>query len=146
MTERRTAKPTELATRPLLNLGAGDQRGLERAFQTLVGRPAADPRAAQALKVLYGLGFGPPSDDPGPELSHPLVPERKLAFKLASPSAAKDPETLALEWAQKYFPEMEFYLPYISLRSARQKRLAQTSRALPPEPEYDEDGFLADYP
>jgi hypothetical protein len=147
MTERRLIKASEAQRRPLLNLGSGDRRGLERAFQALVG-PANSPEAA-ALEVLRRLGFLRYEQGEAVLLSHPLAPDRRVPFLLAEPIPAEfEAESWALEFAAHHFPEMEFYLPYISLRAARQKRLTVQSgpvRRLSPEPEYDEDGFLSEY-
>ncbi len=158
MTDRPTRSPKPASTpapRSLLNLGGGDRRGLQRAFQALVGRAGiaeapADPletHLVQVLQLLQSLGFvlhSTPGDPPA--LSHPLAPDRRIALVLSSPET--DPEATALAWATRNFPEMEFYLPFIILRATRQKRLAGAgpTRPRPPEPEYDEDGFLADQP
>lgn len=147
MTEKRLLKATEAQRRPLLNLGGGDRRGLERAFQALVG-PANSPEA-QTLEVLRRLGFIRHEQGEEVLLSHPLASDRRVPFKLGEPvPAGFEAETWGLEFAAHHFPEMEFYLPYISLRATRQKRLAAQSgpaRRLSPEPEYDEDGFLTEY-
>jgi hypothetical protein len=130
--------------RPLLNLQAGDRRGLARAFQALIGRPAAPvpPEAANyapVLEVLHAIGF---TETPQ-GLTHPLAPDRfvKLTLPTLNPL---DPEEAALRWALTHFREVEFYLPFISLQSARQKRLAKSGKRPPrtPEPDYDDDGFL----
>ncbi len=159
MSEKRPTKPTELGRRSLLNLGSGDPRGLARAFQALVGPPrstppALDPRRGPVLETLQRLGFVRHDQNESIQLSHPLTDDRTIIFIL--PEAKSPPPTdlttltdlaeeLALEFAVKHFPEMDFYLPYISLRANRTKRLTAQSglpRRLAPEPEYDEDGFL----
>ena len=147
MTERRVPKPLpENPNRSLLNLGGGDRRGLERAFQTLVGRgqpPRLDP--TPILKVLHSLDFVIHPIEGGLLVSHPLAPERQVRCEI---EAGRDPQEWVLAWAGRHFPEMEFYLPYISLRASRARKLTGGNRNRPmtPEPEYDEDGFLADYP
>ncbi len=146
----RPFKPIIPGSRPLLNLGGGDKLGLQKAFQALVGVPSPnptpppDPRLAQARAVLQSLGFEANRSPQEPDwLTHPLAPDR--FFPCQPPTnAAYDPESWALDWAARHFPEMEFYLPYISHRAARTKR--PTGRPTTPEPEYDADGFLADYP
>ncbi len=154
MTEKRVVKAGESSRRPLLNLGGGDRAGLERAFQLLVRRTTdqtADPRLVETLELLGKLGFVRHEQDGVISLSHPLAPDRRVAFDLTDAGFSKtaDSEELALDFAVRHFPEMEFYLPFISLRATRYKRLNPRSgptRLLPPEPEYDEDGFLAEYP
>jgi hypothetical protein len=146
----RPFKPILSGSRPLLNLGGGDKTGLEKAFQALVGSPSPrvaplpDPQLAQVLAILQSLGFqsNGPQQEPV-RLTHPLAPDRFLPCQPPT-GAATDPEIWALDWAARHFPEMEFYLPYISRRAARTKR--PTGRPTTPEPEYDADGFLADYP
>ena len=146
----RLPKPILPGSRPLLNLGGGDKSGLEKAFQALVGKssPAAapspdpksaDPQLVQVLVILQSLGFE--TTGPDGELTHPLAPERRVRC-LPPPDA--DPESRALDWAARHFPEMDLYLPYISRRAVRAKR--PTGRPTTPEPEYDADGFLAEYP
>jgi hypothetical protein len=146
--------------RPLLNLGGGDKPGLQKVLQALMGvRPAkaappvpapapavpvAEPQADQTLAILHSLGFEPAGPGQTPVLlTHHLAPERQVAYQPPT-GTAHDPESVALDWAARHFPEMEFYLPYISRRAARTRR--PTGRPTTPEPEYDEDGFLADYP
>ena len=151
----RPPKPILPGSRPLLNLGGGDKLGLEKAFQALVGNnspkaaptppdtQASDPYLAQVLAILHRLGFQADTQGQAPaELTHPLAPDRWVRY-LPPASATADPESWALDWAARHFPEMEFYLPYISRRAVRAKR--PTGKPTTPEPEYDEDGFLADY-
>lgn len=140
VTENR--KPASIpSSRRLLNLQAGDRRGLARAFQALVGRP---PEVAYelALETLEQLGFSRHENG----FSHPLAPDRLVAFNLPEQDkTSPDPEAAALKWAIRHFREIEFYLPYISLTAKRQRKQAAHAglkRQLPPEPDYDEDGFL----
>lgn len=135
-------KPAPIQSpRRLLNLQAGDRRGLARAFQALVGRP---PEVAHelALETLQQLGFSRHENG----FSHPLAPDRLVVFNLPEQDKTNaDPETVALKWAIRHFREIEFYLPYISLTAKRQRKQAANAglkRQLPPEPDYDEDGFL----
>jgi hypothetical protein len=147
----RPSKRGMLASRPLLNLGGGDKSGLAKAFQALVGgkrkepSPAAGPQFAQALEVLTGLGFQIRPGTTPPGLAHPLAPDRHRTCQ--PPAGPFDPESWALDWATRNFPEMEFYLPFI-LRCAALSRKSQPTDGRPntPEPEYDDDGFLAEYP
>jgi hypothetical protein len=54
-----------------------------------------------------------------------------------------EPVEAALHFALSQLPELEFYLPYISLRVRLAKAARRNgSQALPPEPDYDVDGFL----
>lgn len=151
----RQSKPVSPGSRPLLNLGGGDKSGLEKAFQALVGKirpktvaPAVAPppeppvNSTEVFNVLQSIGFEPC----GAALTHPLAPDRLV--KCQPPVATADPEGWALDWAARHFPEMEFYLPYISRRFSRAKHPGEqpTGRPTTPEPEYDDDGFLAEYP
>ncbi|HEX2914590.1 MAG TPA: hypothetical protein VH186_27560 [Chloroflexia bacterium] len=158
MAERRGLKTSENNThahsRQLLNLNNGNRQGLERAFQALIGRstspvataPHSDPRLTEVEKVLRGLGFFLYKEDNGEVyLSHPLATERRVLLQLPASVQPFEAEGWCLNFAARHFPEMEFYLPYISLRAARQKRPGG-SRVLTPEPEYDDDGFLAEFP
>ena len=151
----RRSKPVSPGSRPLLNLGGGDKSGLEKAFQALVGKirpkaaapasappPTAPAKPNEVFNVLQSIGF----EQTGEALTHPLAPDRLV--KCQPPAAAADPEGWALDWAARNFPETEFYLPYIS-RRANRARLATgrpAGRPTTPEPEYDDDGFLAEYP
>ena len=154
MAGSRPSKPATPGSRSLLNLGSGDKSGLEKAFQALIGkiRPKAAPPAAQpaepdtpeqVLAILFSLGFQAAGPDKPALLTHPLAPERRVNCP-ASASATPDLEAWALDWAVRHFPEIEFYLPYISRRAVRARR--STGRPTTPEPEYDDDGFLAEYP
>ena len=151
----RPSKPGMPLSRPLLNLGGGDKSGLAKAFQALVGgkpkpapppgKPFAGPQFALALEVLTGLGFQilPGTNPPG--LTHPLAPDRRTSCRLAAETF--DPESWALDWAARNFPEMEFYLPFIIRRAVlSRKNQPANGRPTTPEPEYDDDGFLAEYP
>lgn len=130
--------------RSLLDLDSGNRRGLERAMQHLLGhrasrsQPSSDPAV---LKLLGALGFEVVSGDP-PLLSHFLASGRVIALDLPA-SAVEAPEGAILEFVAMHFPEMEFYLPYITTRA---RYLAAQKRGRPallePEPDYDEDGFL----
>lgn len=150
----RPSKPGMPASRPLLNLASGDKSGLAKAFQALVGNtpgsPSAakfleDSRFAQALEILSGLGFQILPDRTPPELTHPLAPDRPTICQ--PPAEIYDPESWALDWAARAFPEMDFYLPFIVRRAAWSKKNSDpTGRPTTPEPDYDDDGFLAEYP
>jgi len=139
---------------PFLKLPAissGSQK-LARTFQKLVGaapKPVSPPLSVFAsvwLATLTELGFE--LDLPTQVLSHSIF-ERTLKMPafVSSPNNANHenaaPEIAALDFAFKNLPELEFYLPYISLRA----RLAATNfnnskKPLVPEPDYDDDGFL----
>jgi hypothetical protein len=143
------------SSRPLLNLESGDKSGLAKALQALVGvspkgspaaaKSPAAPQAAQALEILKGLGFQTvPGHHHPPTLTHPLAPDRRAGF--LPPAEPFEPDPWALDWANRHFPEMDFYLPYIMRRAAlAKKQPGPNGRPTTPEPDYDDDGFLAGY-
>lgn len=150
----RPSKPGMSVSRPLLNLGGGDKSGLAKAFRALVGgkpksppteKSLAGPPFTLALEVLTGLGFQILPGTTPPELAHSFAPGRPIICQ--PPMETFDPESWALDWAARNFPEMEFYLPFIVRRAAlARKNQAANGRPTTPEPEYDDDGFLAEYP
>lgn len=151
----RPSRPGMPSSRPLLNLESGDKSGLAKAFQALVGNsqkapPAPKPQAggglqtARALEILKSLGFQPLPGHQPPAFTHPLAPDRPAACQ--PPGDAVDPERWALDWAARHFPEMDFYLPFIMRRAALSKKSQPANgRPTTPEPDYDDDGFLAEY-
>ncbi len=142
------------ASRPLLNLGGGDKSGLAKAFQALVGgkrkepppteNSTTGPQFTRTLEVLTGLGFQSLPGPTPPQFTHLLAPGRKVTCQ--PPTGPFDPESWTLDWAARNFPEMEFFLPFILRRAALSPK-SQRPNGLPltPEPEYDDDGFLAEY-
>jgi hypothetical protein len=145
------------SSRPLLNLAGGDKSGLAKALQALVGvspqgSPAAmspaGPQAAQALEILKGLGFQTVPGRKPLALTHPLAPSRPTVCQPPAEPQGKpfEPESWALDWAARHFPEMDFYLPFIMRRAAlSKKQQSANGRPTTPEPDYDDDGFLAGY-
>ena len=142
------------SSRPLLNLESGDKSGLAKAFQALVGnsqksppasKPQANhPQAVRALEILKNLGFQALPGHQPPAFTHPLAPDRPAECQ--PPGESFDPESWALDWAARHFPEMDFYLPFIMRRAALSKKSQPaTGRPTTPEPDYDDDGFLAGY-
>ena len=135
--------------RALLNLEGGNRQGLERALAHLLGRKAprpATPSPTEAvLAILTELGFKvvPAANSATPQLSHPFSGNRVVPLQLSD--SDQSPEELAFGFAARYFPEMEFYLPYVSARAhylAARRKPQNGPRPLGPEPEYDEDGFI----
>ncbi len=149
MKQPNEANENSRTRRPLLDLESGNRPGLQRAMQHLVGRKAAPDALAineAVLQILTGLGFeiASQADVQPVRLTHPFAEGRMVALELP-PSSGKSPESLALEFAAAHFPEMEYYLPYITARARYQAALKKNRRPAPlgPEPDYDEDGFLA---
>ncbi len=141
-------------TRSLLNLENGNLRGLERVFETLIGRsrsePGGDQSLAEIINVLHSLDFLIVKRDKSVLiLTHPLDPDRYISLPLQTDDDRQtDPEGWALAFAVHHFQELEFYLPYISHQAARAAtatRLTGQHPFLSTEPDYDEDGFLTDY-
>ncbi len=140
------AQDTPPAPRLKLPAISNGSQKLARTFQKLVGgapKPTLTAFTRAWLATLTELGFEP--DLQTRILTHPIF-ERTLkmpAFNANHENAA--PEIAALDFAIKNLPELEFYLPYISLRA----RLAATNlnhskKLLTPEPDYDDDGFLVE--
>lgn len=138
-----------------LDLEGGNRPGLERAMAHLLGRKpgrvsASDSKAAfeqEVLKVLTEIGFEVKAGS-GLDLatlSHPLTEGRQVELKL--PDKPGRAEGIAFDFALTYFPEMEFYLPFLLARGrykAANTPPKAASAGLGPEPEYDEDGFIAE--
>lgn len=131
-------------------MSGGNNPRLTRAFQKLVG--AGQPAKTQSsyeraflaclknLDFIYNAQFN--------TLVHPLAPDRVLKLPPLTEKNNELPESAALHYAVKHWPELEFYLPYITLQAklAAATRKIGKGRSLPPEPEYDEDGFLLENP
>lgn len=128
-------------SRLLLDLSGGDRRGLARAFQWLVGQSTPTSPTLAILQKL-NFEFTPQEDSTNLLLSHGLVPERKTVLRLSQEPS--DPVGFVVSFVNEHFSEMSFYLPFITLRTAYQKQTVVVGGALPPEPDYDEDGFLSD--
>lgn len=140
------AAPGEPGRKPMLNLRGDGSTKLARAFQKLVGSSTTPPlnnAARRFLNTLTEVGFS--LNPQGRILSHPTAPALTLAFPYLSELQSDTPELAALQFAISNLPELGFYLPYITTRA---KILgagrSNQSGGLPPEPEYDEDGFLSD--
>ncbi len=158
MSDENQPQTNRSSTRRLLDLQGGNRRGLERAMQHLLGRrpsrgggviePApASALVEAALNILMPIGFEVVSSSkPGQtEITHPLAEGRVVALSLPE-SAAINLEEATLDFALSRFPEMDFYLPFITTRArylANHKKGQASGRFLEPEPEYDEDGFLS---
>ena len=141
------ADQTKVLSGPSSLLGVASPLGsprLARAFQKLIGGSSVVSATSYIdtfMATLAELGFVVGSSSAS--LTHPLAFERELALPVLKPSEAGEPVGAALHFALSQLPELEFYLPYISLRV----RLAKAARgsgspALTPEPDYDADGFL----
>ncbi len=140
--------------RPLLNLANGNQRGLERVFETLRGRSQSrfsdDQCLAEIINVLQSLDFSILKQDKFDlTVTHPLAPDRSVSLPLqTNDDRQTDPEGWTLAFALLHFQELEFYLPYISRRAARAVSTSRLTGQRPfnsSEPDYDKDGFLTDY-
>jgi hypothetical protein len=120
---------------PNLQSGDTDSR-LERAFRTLVGaaRPQ-DFRRAQFKAALRELGFAWVEG----KATNPATTGRAIPLPT---SVEGDPLDEAFSFINQNFPEVEFYLPYITAKARLLKHL-KAGGSLEPEPEYDEDGFLS---
>ncbi len=128
--------------RPLLNLAGGNKAGLEKVFGRLVGQKIRPPEAGLfklICRTLEDLGFQADGAE-GLTFSHPFSPGRAEAFSPGGLAAGQSGEKLALDFASRAFPEMEFYLPFIQAKA----RISEKNKGPrnSPEPEYDEDGFL----
>ncbi|MBN9387166.1 MAG: hypothetical protein J0I20_03865 [Chloroflexi bacterium] len=149
----RPSRPGRPSSRPLLNLKGGDKPGLAKALQALVGvSPEGTPattfpdgqQIAQALEILKGLGFQSAQDEGHLAFTHPLAQDRSAVCQ--PPAEPFEPESWTLDWAARHFPEMDFYLPFIMRRAAlAKKQPGANGRPTTPEPDYDDDGFLAGY-
>lgn len=145
------AEDNVLPRRALLDLESGNRPGLQRAMQHLLGHKARRGSASGSeqlvLKVLLALNFEVVAEGDGEEiqLTHPLTIGRLVKLTLPPDISENSTEEVALDFALKHFPEMDFYLPYITTRAryvaARKKN--QPAAPLGPEPDYDEDGFIA---
>jgi len=123
--------------KPLINFGNSGDSKLERAFRTLVGpAPNQDYHLAQLKTMLRELGF----KVQGGKLSHPMAAGRIVDLPT---QVGDDPVAEGFAFLSKKFPETEFHLPYIIAKGRLQARLKAGGK-LEPEPEYDEDGFIAD--
>lgn len=127
----------------LPGLSKGSQK-LARTFQKLVGAkkpdsPALSVAAHVFLATLTELGFEQ-------NLSNCTVTHTTFGKILPLPDLTNldiaAPDALALQFAFRNLPELEFFLPYISLRAKLQVK--NPGSTLAPEPDYDEDGFLID--
>jgi len=136
-----------------LNLEGGNRPGLQRAMAHLLGRKPVGLTSKtvfeqEVLKTLTGLDFVVNLDAGLPVLSHPLTEGRRVELKLSDKSyRLEQAENVALIFAATYFPEMEFYLPFLLARGRYKAANTPPKAASPglgPEPEYDEDGFIAE--
>jgi hypothetical protein len=128
-------EPKHIHKPPLLNLQPLGDRKLERAFKALVGttRPQ-DTRRGEFKAALRELGFFWKDG----RVTHPGLTGRSAALP---EKVDGDPMVVALAFISRYFPETDFYLPFIVAKAKLQNRLKAGGK-LEPEPEYDEDGFL----
>lgn len=145
--------PPEQSRKPLLDMNAGSNPKLARAFQKLVG--TGQPAKLQSPQSQYERAFllclkdldfiyNPQSN----KLVHPLAPDRTIALPAIPEKSDEPAELAALNFAVANWSELEFYLPYITLRAKLLATIRKNNkgRPLPPEPDYDEDGFLLENP
>jgi hypothetical protein len=124
---------TDNKDRNLLDLGGGDRSKLQRALNSLIGTKAAKQPDSRLVGFLEELGFTVENT----QVSHVAFPAKKATLPVGE---LVRPLRVAFRIATKYFPDTEFYLPFIVARAKLEKEHRQA--LLEPEPEYDEDGFL----
>jgi hypothetical protein len=122
--------------KPLLNLQAGADSKLEKAFRALVGpaRPV-DLNLARLKTFFRELGFTISNG----QITHPATPGRQIALPA---QAGEDTVVEGNAFIARHFPETDFYLPFIMAKARLLDRL-RSGGTLEPEPEYDEDGFIS---
>lgn len=142
-----------ISPRSWLNLNPANRGGLEKAIQRLAGNagpkaPPADPEVVEAVRqtlLELGLKIEKVAKLEGRQelkVSSSQEPGRELNLRVPPSITLDSAPGFALNFAGKFFPEMEFFLPYILARSQYEAALRKTGRGLSPEPDYDDDGFL----